>query len=101
MLRCVSAGLGFTFTTAAEGSAVCTRLNLGLVTRHRQRGSLKPFCNENPLSYRGRNDISTSYLDLFAAPLKLFAFSLNVSSLILELLLAGRFVFFAPGPAIL
>lgn len=69
MLRSVSAGLGFTFTTAAEGSAVCTHLNLGFVTRHRQHRSLKPFCNENPLSRRGRNDISTSYLDLFAAPL--------------------------------
>lgn len=39
-LRCVSAGLD----SAAEGSAV----NWGFVTRHRQRGSLKPLCNEKP-----------------------------------------------------
>lgn len=94
------AGLCFTITTAAEGSGVCTHLNLGFLTRRRQPRSLKPFCNENPLSRRSENDISTSYLDPFAAPLYLFAFSLNVSSLILELLLGVRFVFFAARPEI-
>lgn len=72
--------------SAAEGSAVRSRPTSGSVTRRRRRGSLKPLCNEKPRSRRGRNDISTSYLDPSA-------FSLNVSSLILELLLAGRFVF--------
>lgn len=100
MLRSVSAGLCFTITTAAEGWGVCTHLNLGFLTRRRQPRSLKPFCNENPLSRRSESDISTSYLDLFAAPLYLFAFSLNVSSLILELLLGVRFVFFAAWPEI-
>lgn len=100
MLRSVSAGLCFTITTAAEGWGVCTHLNLGFLTRRRQPRSLKPFCNENPLSRRSESDISTSYLDLFAAPLYLFAFSLNVSSLILELLLGVCFVFFAAWPEI-
>lgn len=100
MLRSVSAGLCFTITTAAEGWGVCTHLNLGFLTRRRQPRSLKPFCNENPLSRRSESDISTSYLDLFAAPLYLFAFSLNVSSLILELLLGVHFVFFAAWPEI-